>query len=440
MNWNRFGNTGSSNREPPSVRGYSVAFATSTNFPVSTCYRPRHAMLFYFALATFATAATHAYLYRRLVAASGWPASARRGAGALLAANVLILPGVLVLCLRARAAWAAWAVPLGRVAFIDEGFCLLLVAALAGRDVVWAAARAAGSLRRGRPAAPDLQRRRALQILRATGIAAAGVAAGATGIAHAQAVAVAELDRVRLRIARLHAGLRGLRIAQISDLHVGPTLRGDTVAAIVARVNAAAPDLVVITGDLVDGYVDQLAGEVAALRDLRAPLGCFFVTGNHEYFYRAREWVEQLRALGCTVLLNAHHVLERGGGRLLVAGVCDESGASHPDGHPHDLEGAVAAAPPVDARVLLAHRPDCAPRAAALGFDAQLSGHLHGGQFFPITTLLRATSRYVAGLYDVDGMQLYVSRGAGYWGPSLRLGAPQEVTIFELVEQGGSPA
>jgi predicted MPP superfamily phosphohydrolase len=397
-------------------------------------------MLFYFALATFATAVTHAYLYQRLVVATRLPSSGRRRARALFASHVLVLPGVLVLCLRAPATWGAWAVPLGRIAFVDEGFCLLLVAALAGRDAVWAAARAASSLRRGAPAAPDLERRRALHVLRATGVVAAGLAAGTTAPGHSQAVAVAEIDRVRLRVARLHAGLRGLRIAQISDLHVGPSLRGDTVAAIVARVNAASPDVVVITGDLVDGFVDQLAGEVAALRELRAPLGCFFVTGNHEYFYRAQEWVEHLAALGCTVLLNAHRVVERGRGRLLIAGVCDESGAAHPGGHPHDLDGAIAEAPPVDVRLLLAHRPDCAPRAAALGFDAQLSGHLHGGQFFPITALLRATSRYVSGLYDVGGMQLYVSRGAGYWGPSLRLGAPQEVTLFELVDGRDAPS
>jgi predicted MPP superfamily phosphohydrolase len=390
-------------------------------------------MLFYFVLATLVTAATHVYFDRRLVVASALTPRRAFAVRAVLVGNVLLLPGALVLCLRARAAWASLAVPLGRVAFIDEGFGLLLLAALVIRDAVWLVGSVVRRLLRRRDGVPpDLERRRALQLLRVTGLAAAGLAAGATTLAHAQAVAVPEIDRVLLRIARLPRGLRGLRIAQISDLHVGPTIRGDTVAAIVAHVNALSPDLVVITGDLVDGFVAQLSAEVAALRDLRASLGCFFVTGNHEYYYRAHEWVEELRALGCTVLLNEHRVVERDGGRLLLAGVCDESGANHPDGHAQDLEGAIAAAPQVDARILLAHRPDCATRAAALGFDVQLSGHLHGGQFFPVTALLRATSRYVAGLYDVAGMQLYVSRGAGYWGPSLRLGAPQEVTLFEL--------
>lgn len=392
-------------------------------------------MFFYFIVATIAAGVTHVYLARRLVRASSPSRRVSRALIGAMIANVLLLPGALVLCLRAQAGWSWWAVPLGRAAFLDEGFCLMLVLAVVGRDLAWLCRLCTLRLMRAGAAPPDRERRRTLLLLRASGVAAGGVAVGLTAFGHASAFAVAEVDRIRLGIARLPKGLRGLRIAQISDLHVGPSLRGDTVASIVARVNAMAPDLVVITGDLVDGFVDQLAAEVSSLRQLRAPLGCFFVTGNHEYYYRAVEWVEHLESIGCRVLLNEHHIVRRDGARLLLAGVCDESGGAHVPGHGHDLEAAIAGAPDVDVRLLLAHRPDCAPRAAALGFDAQLSGHLHGGQFFPVTALLRMTARYVAGLYDVGAMQLYVSRGAGYWGPSLRLGSAQEVTMFELVER-----
>jgi predicted MPP superfamily phosphohydrolase len=393
-------------------------------------------MLSYSLLVTLLAAATHFWFERRLVAPAGLPprwTAALRGA---LLANVALLPGALVLCLRAPASWAWWGVPLGRAAFLDEGLCLVLAACLFVREALWIVARAAARMAaRGEGGLADCERRRALGVLQASGIAAASLAVGVTGVAHTNALALPSVRRVPLRIAGLPAPLHGLRIAQISDLHVGPTLRADTVAAVVARVNALDADVVVITGDLVDGFVSQLAGEVAALAALRAPRGGFFVTGNHEYFYRAEEWVEHLRALGCTVLLDAHAVVERDGARLLIAGVCDESGSAHLPGHRHDLEAALAGAPPVDLRLLLAHRPDCAPRAAALGFDAQLSGHLHGGQFFPLTALLHAAVPYLAGLYDVAGMALYVSRGAGYWGPSLRLGAPEEVTLFELAER-----
>jgi predicted MPP superfamily phosphohydrolase len=394
-------------------------------------------MLSYFSLATLVTLATHWWFERRLVAASALSMGWTRMLRGLLLANVLVLPGVLVLVLRAPAAWSPWAVPLGRAAFLDEGFCLLLCGALAPRDLAWLVVGAIQKTRaRLRPTpVPDLERRRALLVLRASGVAVAGLAAGVTVVAHERAIALPAVSRVPLPIANLPPPLRGLRIAQISDLHVGPTLRGDTVASIVAQVNALAPDVVVVTGDLIDGFVSQLASEVAALAGLRAPLGCFFVTGNHEYFYRADEWVTHLAQLGCAVLLNAHQVVERDGARLLIAGVCDQSGQEHLPGHAHDLDAALAGAPSVDVRVLLAHRPDCAERAAARGFDAQLSGHLHGGQFFPLTAALRATHAHVAGLYDVGGMHLFVSRGAGYWGPSLRLDAPQELTLFELVER-----
>jgi predicted MPP superfamily phosphohydrolase len=390
-------------------------------------------MLSYFTIVTLLALATHAWFERRLVRVVRLPKRWVRRLRLLLAANVALLPITLVVCVRAPATSAPWAVPLARAAFLDEGFCLLLVAALAAREASWIPLRILLRRVHAGSSEPDLERRRVLLALRGTGAAAVGLAFGATAVGHVLATAPAEVRRVALRIAGLSDGLRGLRVAQISDLHVGPTLRADTVAALVERVNALAPDVVVITGDLVDGFVGQLAGEVAAIGRLRAPLGCFFVTGNHEYFYRADEWVAHLREVGCTVLLNAHHVVERDGARLLLAGVCDESGADHLPGHGHDIEAALAGAPPADARVLLAHRPDCARRAAALGFDVQLSGHLHGGQVFPLTAMLRATKPYLAGLYEVGDMLLYVNRGAGYWGPPMRLGAPQEITLFELV-------
>jgi predicted MPP superfamily phosphohydrolase len=387
-------------------------------------------VLSYFAVATVLALATHVFFERRLVAASRLSPRLTVSLRALLALNVLLLPIALVVCVRAPAAWSGWAVPLGDVAFVDEGFCLLLTACLLGREVLWIPARA-GLLRLARRR-PDDGRRQALFALRATGAAAVGTALGMTALGRVRAVARPEVRRVRLPIPGLPEDLRGLRVAQISDLHVGPTIRGDAVDAIVEEVNALAPDLVVITGDLVDGFVEHLAGEVAGLCALRAPLGAYFVTGNHEYFYRADAWVAHLATVGCTVLANTHRVVARRGARILVAGVCDESGRDHFPGHAQDFEAALAGAPPVDARILLAHRPDCAPRAASLGFDVQLSGHLHGGQCFPVTAVLRAAKPHVAGLYRVGGMHLYVNRGAGYGGPPLRLDAPQEVTLFEL--------
>jgi predicted MPP superfamily phosphohydrolase len=232
--------------------------------------------------------------------------------------------------------------------------------------------------------------------------------------------------RVTVPIRNLPPDLAGLRIVQLSDLHIGPTIRRAFVEWVVDAANALAPDLVAVTGDVADGFVPDLRDHVAPLARLRAPLGRYFVTGNHEYYWDALGWTAELERLGLTVLSNEHRVLHRGDGRLLLAGVTDLS----VDSDPHV---ALADAPGSDVRVLLAHQPLSAYAARAAGFDLQLSGHTHGGQYFPFNLLVRLFQPFVAGLHRLEEMWLYVSRGTGYWGPPLRLGAPSEITLLELV-------
>jgi uncharacterized protein len=232
--------------------------------------------------------------------------------------------------------------------------------------------------------------------------------------------------RVSVPIADLPRDLVGFRILQLSDLHIGPTIRRRFVDAVVDRANALRPDLVAVTGDVADGLVPELRDHVAPLGRLRAPHGAYFVTGNHEYYWDVRGWTRELERLGISVLSNEHRIVERGTGRLLLAGVTDLSAASDP-------AGAVAGAPPSDVRVLLAHQPRSAYAAQAAGYDLQLSGHTHGGQYFPFNILVRLFQPFVAGMHRLESMWLYVSRGTGYWGPPLRLGAPAEITLLELV-------
>jgi uncharacterized protein len=231
--------------------------------------------------------------------------------------------------------------------------------------------------------------------------------------------------RVTVPIRDLPSGLAGLRIVQLSDLHVGPTIRRRFVEAVVDVANGLAPDLVAVTGDVADGLVPELRDHVAPLARLRAPLGTFFVTGNHEYYWDPRGWIRELERLGVSVLSNEHRLLVRGNGRLLLAGVTDLSAGPDP-------QAAIAGAPASDVRVLLAHQPRSAYAARDAGFDLQLSGHTHGGQFFPFNLLVRLFQPFVAGLHRLEEMWLYVSRGTGYWGPPLRLGAPSEITLIEL--------
>jgi predicted MPP superfamily phosphohydrolase len=266
----------------------------------------------------------------------------------------------------------------------------------------------------------------------ATAIAVPLLALGLTAVGYANARRPARVKRVTVRLPGLAPGLEGLRIVQISDIHVGPTIKQDYLQAIVERVNALQPDIVAITGDLVDGSVDELRPHVAPLAQLRARHGVFFVTGNHEYYSGVHGWLQELRRLGIRVLHNEHVVLQHGGGRLVLAGVPDFSGHHFDPGHASDPEAALRGAPPDATRVLLAHQPRTAAAAERAGFDLQLSGHTHGGQFLPWIFFVPLQQPFTAGLHQLGRLQVYVSRGTGYWGPPKRLGAPSEIAELRL--------
>jgi predicted MPP superfamily phosphohydrolase len=244
----------------------------------------------------------------------------------------------------------------------------------------------------------------------------------------------ARVRDVEVRIEHLPAALHGFTIAQISDIHVGPTIKRPYVQAIVDAVNALQADAVAVTGDLVDGRVQDLAAHVAPLGALQSRHGAFFVTGNHEYYSGADEWIAELRRLGLRVLINEHVVLAHGDALLVLAGVTDTSAHHFDAQHRSDPQRAIAGAPAAaGVRVLLAHQPRSAEAAAQAGFDLQLSGHTHGGQYWPWIHAVQWQQPYTAGLHRLRAMWVYTSRGTGYWGPPLRLGAPSEITRIRLV-------
>ncbi len=259
-------------------------------------------------------------------------------------------------------------------------------------------------------------------------LALAAVAIGVVG-----ARSTPRVKRVDVPIDGLPAALHGFSIAQISDLHVGPTIKAPFVRAVVERVNALGADAVAITGDLVDGRVDALRDDVAPLAELRSRHGSYFVTGNHEYYSGAAEWTAHLRTLGVHVLDNAHAVLRHGDAAVAIAGVTDWSAHHFVPSARSDPARALAGAPPDAVRVLLAHQPRSAPAAADAGAQLQLSGHTHGGQFWPWNLFVPLQQPFVAGLHRLRRTWVYVSRGTGYWGPPLRLGAPSEIALLRLV-------
>lgn len=243
----------------------------------------------------------------------------------------------------------------------------------------------------------------------------------------------AAVIRVNVPIRNLPVALQGFQLVQISDIHIGPTIRGGYLRRIVETVNRLRPDMVAITGDLVDGSVHELAAHVSPLAELQSRHGSYFVTGNHEYYSGAHAWIAELRRLGITVLLNAHVVLSHDGALAVVAGVTDYNAGHFDPAHRSNPLAAIADAP-ADAgvKILLAHQPRSAAAAADAGFDLQLSGHTHGGQFMPWNFFVKMQQPFVAGLHRLRQLWVYTSRGTGYWGPPKRFGAPSEITLITL--------
>lgn len=257
----------------------------------------------------------------------------------------------------------------------------------------------------------------------------AGVA-GAFGVWRARRhPAVVE---VQVPIEDLPVGLEDFRIAQISDLHLGPTLSRAFMSRVVKVVNGLNADMVAVTGDLVDGSTRHLAEYVEPLADLDSPDGIFFVTGNHEYYSGAESWCYTLTGLGLNVLNNHHTVIKRGQARLLIAGVTDYRAHNILPEHRSDPDTAMENAPQCDASVLLAHQPSSCFAAKKHGFDLQLSGHTHGGQFFPWNFVVGRFHPFVRGLNAWGKGWVYVNRGTGYWGPPMRIGVPSEITLLVL--------
>lgn len=259
-----------------------------------------------------------------------------------------------------------------------------------------------------------------------------------TAIGLINARRLARVVEVDIPLKDLPPELEGFSIAQLSDIHVGPTIKRAYLQAIVERVNALEPDLIAITGDVVDGSVEHLAAHTEPLPDLQARYGTYLVTGNHEYYSGASDWTEEFRRLGLEVLLNEHVTVDHQGATLLVAGVTDFSAGHFDENQRSDPHKALAGAPDhATPRVLLAHQPRSAPAAADAGFHLQLSGHTHGGQFWPWNLFVPMQQPFVAGLDRLRDLWIYTSRGTGYWGPPKRFGAPSEITLIRLVRGQG---
>ncbi|HSZ81293.1 MAG TPA: metallophosphoesterase [Polyangia bacterium] len=319
-------------------------------------------------------------------------------------------------------------------AFIWMGLMFLLSTTLAATDLLRLVAALVGRAG-GLPSNPE--RRTAIARLVASAVTA--LSGGLAIAAFRSARGPIAVHRVTVELARLPAAHDGFRLVQLTDIHVGSTIGRAFVEDIVRRANGLEPDLIALTGDLVDGSVADLRDAVAPLGALRARHGVFFVSGNHEYFSGADPWFEELTRLGIRVLRNERVAIGDGDDGFDLAGVDDHSAERFGGVAPAvALERALGGR---DARrevVLLAHQPRSFLDAEPFAVGLQLSGHTHGGQMWPFGVFVRMSQPFVAGLHRRRDAQIYVSRGTGYWGPPMRLGAPAEIT--ELVLRRAPPS
>ncbi len=392
-------------------------------------------------------AAVHWYVWRRLVRDVTAPGGLARRAGTVA---VIVLPLLSAGAFTATQAGAPFLVQrvLAWPGYLWLALLLYVTFALVVGEAVRPLLRRALDRRaaRGAPAGEETAREesvaepaptpapspapsspsRRLFVSRVVGGAAAAAAVGVVGNGAYGVFRGPTVKRVTVRLAKLPRAAHGYRIAVVSDIHLGPILGRAHTQRVVDTVNATQPDLVAVVGDLVDGSVADLGRAADPLAGLRSRDGAYFVTGNHEYYSGVEEWVARVRDMGVHPLRNEGLAV----GGFHLAGVNDISGEEHDDAP--DYGRALADRDPALASVLLAHQPVMIHEAVKHGVDLQLSGHTHGGQLWPGNLIAELSNPTVAGLDRYGDTQLYVSRGAGAWGPPVRVGAPADVTVVEL--------
>lgn len=361
------------------------------------------------------------WMWRVFIRIPQWPRGMRIFLGWLLLSISLIVG----LCFGLRshlpdkqAAWCTW------FAFVLVGVFFELIVACLFIELTQLGAR-----RTFRDAGPEDPKRRAF--LRLTAGTGALAAVTASGLALEEGGKL-EIVRVRVGIPGLDPRLRGFKIAQATDIHLGPILDGSFARRVALLINSLDADVAVLTGDLVDGSVDEIGHMAEPLFSIKARHGSFMITGNHEYYAGEAAWCRHFLNKGIRPLRNEHVLIEHGGSRLVLAGVDDPAGSRWGGSGGPDLARALKGSP-VDAPVvLLAHQPKVIHLVMDHPVDLQLSGHTHGGQMWPFGLLVRLVQPAVAGLHTFGNTQLYVNQGTGFWGPPMRQGAPAEITLITL--------
>ena len=414
--------------DPPRSVGHSRVRAGQARASCLRTLRVPRALSFFLFFAVVLTLAgsLHYYVWARLVRDLALPMSWHRGLSAVVVALFLTIPVTFTL---ARSHRFENMRPVLLTTFGWMGLLFIIVMLLAVVDVSRLGLGLVGRFLVD--SAPEDPERR-LTVSRMLGVGVALIAGGASTVAARSGLTELVVKRVTTPLGRLPEAMSGTTVAQLTDLHVGATIQRGFIERVVRETNALEPDVIAITGDLVDGSVDQLRQHVAPLAQLRAKYGVYFVTGNHEYYAGAEDWCAELGRLGIRVLRNERVPIGLGDESFDLAGVDDYSAHRFGRGHGADLARALEGRDPSRELLLLAHQPRQIFEADRLGVGLQLSGHTHGGQIFPWSLFVRLQQPVVSGLHRFGRALVYVSNGTGYWGPPMRLGAPAEITLLTL--------
>jgi uncharacterized protein len=395
-------------------------------------------MIIFFLVAMGILSLGYSYMGARLILPAELPSPWNWIAWVVIVIFLLIPP--ISIYLQMKRIDNTWTHILMWVGYISMGFFSFVFTIVVIRDLVWLLFFTTGKVI-GAPTSVEtiVDPDRRLFLMRAMSTGVVALAAAMTGIGFFEARKCPGIIEVDVPLPQLPPEFEGFRIVQISDIHAGLTVGRSFIETVAGQVIALKPDMIAFTGDVADGSVAHLQNIVTPLGDMTAPYGKFFVTGNHEYYSGVEQWLGEATRLGFTPLLNEHRVIEKQGKRMLLAGVTDVSGGHYSAEHRSSPGQAVIGAPACDVKVLLAHQPRSLYEAVKFGFDLQLSGHTHGGQFFPWNLAASLGQPFISGLHKFENTMIYVSKGTGYWGPPVRLGSRSEITVLRLTRNGTAP-
>ena len=246
------------------------------------------------------------------------------------------------------------------------------------------------------------------------------------------AVKTPVIKKVKISITDLPKSLQGLRMAQISDLHVGSMIGKNFISKVVEKIDKINPDILFFTGDAADGSVKSFGKYLTSLSEIKPTYGKFFVTGNHEYYSDMNGWLRLIENLGFKILINESQNIVINGKTIMITGIPDRGGKYFSELHKTDMEKAVGGMSEPDLKILLAHQPKDIEHAIKYNFNLQLSGHTHGGQYFPFSLLVQLAHPFIKGLHKKENTWIYINQGTGYWGPPMRIGTEPEITEITL--------